>query len=108
MRKVSDAPTYPVGERIKFYREKLGLTTNALALNIGISQSNLRSIELGEKNPQVETLQLICQGLGISLEQFFSDDKTNSIVENPIYKKLMKLSPEQRDKLFKFIDVMID
>ena len=45
-----------VGERIKELREKRGLTVNKLANLAGISQSYLRDVELGNKNPTVETL----------------------------------------------------
>lgn len=108
MRKVSDAPTYPIGERIKSYREALGLTTNALALKTGISQSNLRAIELGEKNPQIETLHLICQGLEISLEHFFSDDKMDTMLNDSLYKTILKLDDEQRVKLLDFINSIVE
>lgn len=39
------------GARIKELREKAGYTVNKLANLAGISQSYLRDIELGNKNP---------------------------------------------------------
>ena len=38
-----------IGARIAHLREAKGLTTNRLANNCGLSQSFLRSVELGEK-----------------------------------------------------------
>lgn len=63
-----------VGERIKELREKRGLTVNKLANLAGISQSYLRDVELGNKNPTVETLSYFCDALGISLKEFFSEN----------------------------------
>lgn len=60
-----------VGLRIKELREKKGLTVNRLANMAGISQSYLRDVELGNKNPTVETLSYFCDALSVSLKDFF-------------------------------------
>ena len=57
-----------VGARITELRIQRGLTVNKLANLSGISQSYLRDIELGNKNPTVE---YICLGLNVSLPEFF-------------------------------------
>ncbi len=64
-----------IGERIKELRQKKGITVNKLANLSGVSQSYLRDIELGNKQPTVEYLSYICDALGISLSRFFSDEK---------------------------------
>ena len=53
-----------IGERIIALREAKGWTTNRLANQCGLSQSFLRSVELGEKGISVENLALICGALG--------------------------------------------
>lgn len=63
-----------IGQRIKELKEKKNMTTNALANKAGVSQSYLRDVELGKKNPTVEMLSYICDALGISLYNFFTDD----------------------------------
>jgi len=59
-----------VGKRIVELRQQRKLTTNKLANLSGTSQSYLREVELGNKNPTVELLSYICQGLPISLHDF--------------------------------------
>ena len=49
-----------IAARIRFFREQKGYTVNKLANLAGVSQSYLRSIELGDKNPTVETLSTLC------------------------------------------------
>ena len=60
-----------IGKRIAALRETKGWTTNRLANQCGLSQSFLRSVELGEKGISVESLSLLCDALGVSLKQFF-------------------------------------
>ena len=60
-----------VGKRIIALREEKGWTTNRLANQCGLSQSFVRSVELGERGISVEKLSLICDSLGLSLRSFF-------------------------------------
>lgn len=90
-----------VGRRIKTLREAKGLTVNKLANIAGISQSFLRDIELGNKNPTVETLSYFCEALGISLSDFFDDDiKISPFLQSAI----KKLDNAQQIKLAEFIN----
>lgn len=104
MRKKSDQLEFNVANRIVKLREAAGLSTNKLSTITGISQSNLRTIELGQTSPTVETLYLICFGLGVSLNEFFSDDTLNSFCDNPLYKAITGLTTEQQYKLLEFIE----
>lgn len=68
-----------VGSRIKELREKRGFTQNRLAEWVGVSQTHLRRVELGEADITVGHLTLICDALGISLREFFFDPKEERI-----------------------------
>ncbi len=49
-----------------------GITPNALSYAAGISQSTVKSILGGEsKNPGIVTLKKICDGLDITIVEFF-------------------------------------
>ena len=92
-----------VGDRVKFFREKKGITVNKLANISGVSQSYLRDVELGKKQPTVEYLSFICDGLGITLEAFFADEKGKDEFE----KLLDMLDESQKNALKEFIKTMI-
>lgn len=94
---------FKVGERIKHFRTQKGLTVNGLANLAGISQSFLRDIELGNKNPTIEYLEYICDALKISLVTFF--DINNEV--DPLNKQILSLSERQRKKLSEFLDSII-
>ncbi len=88
-----------VGSRITELREQKGISVNKLAGLSGVSQSYLRDVELGNKQPTVEYLDYICEGLGITLKEFF-DDGSKSELE----KAMLRLSPEQKYKLIAFLE----
>lgn len=92
-----------VGNRIVELRSKQNLTTNRLANLCGLSQSFIRSVELGEKGISVEKLELVCDALKISLRDFF-DAKTNIVQDTDSLPYLIScLSSEQRDALAAFL-----
>uniref|UniRef100_UPI0040561E9A helix-turn-helix domain-containing protein n=1 Tax=Acetatifactor sp. TaxID=1872090 RepID=UPI0040561E9A len=93
-----------VGKRIRELREQKKYTINKLANKAGVSQSYLRDVELGNKNPTVEFLSLICQSLDISLKDFF--DEEVGILNNPVIQSIYKLTPAQKDALLLFLKTM--
>ena len=97
-----------VGKRITFFRTAKKYTVNKLATKAGISQSYLRDVELGKKNPTVETLSYLCDALGISLCDFFNDGTQPTLAESPLIAKIYHLTPEQRSSLLAFLDTIID
>lgn len=53
--------------------EEKGFTINKLATESGISPSTVKSIFYGKsKNPGIVTLKVLCDGLDISLSDFFN------------------------------------
>ena len=86
---------FDVAKRIRYFREKKGLTVNGLANLAGISQSYLRDIELGNKTPTVEYLEYICDALKISLVSFFDVEDDGDEMKRLIN----SLSKEQQDSL---------
>lgn len=91
-----------VSERIIQLREMRGYTTNKLANRAGISQSYLREIEMGKKNPTIEVLSYICDALEISIRIFFSteDDRLHPVLQSA----LAKLNEDEQIKLAEFIN----
>ena len=51
------------------------LSIHALAIKSGIAPSTIKNILYGKsKNPGIVTIKLLCDGLGISLYDFFDTD----------------------------------
>lgn len=63
-------------DRIRQLCHERNLTPNALSYASGISQSTIKSILNGEsKNPGIVTLKKICDGLDITMIEFFDTDE---------------------------------
>ena len=91
-----------LSKRIVELREMQSISTNKLANKAGISQSYLREIELGNKNPTVEILSYICDALNISLTQFFSDRESK--IHPLLLSSLERLDEREQIKLADFIN----
>lgn len=91
------------GKRISFFREAKGYSVNKLATLSGVSQSYLRDVELGKKNPTVEIISCLCDTLGISLKEFFDTEIEGAFLEDPLIKQIYHLNPVQRKALAAFL-----
>lgn len=94
-----------VAKRLIYLREMRGITTNKLANLAGISQSDVREIELGQRNPNVETLSYFCEALEVSMSEFFNED--DSELNEFLVSSAKKLSQTQQLKLADFINEML-
>ena len=89
-----------ISKRIISLRERCGLTQNGLADRAGVSQTHLRRVELGQSDITVGHLQLLCDAMSISIQEFFNEG-TN---EDEVSVALSKLSPKQKTLLLTFIE----
>ena len=85
-----------VGEKIKEYREKKGMTIIELSNQAGISKSYISSIERGiQQNPSIQILDKLSTALGITLDQVLDckpdiDEEWLRLVEMAIEEGLTK------------------
>ena len=64
-----------VRNRILQLCEEKKITINKLATESGIPRSSLKNILYGKsKNPGIVTIKLICDGLNVSLVEFFNSE----------------------------------
>lgn len=96
---------YPVGDRLRFFREQKQISTNKLANLAGISQSYVRDIEMGNKNPTIEVLFQLCKALNISLRDFFDDDN-KLLINDPLSTRIYRLNSVQREALLAFLNTI--
>lgn len=89
-----------VGERLVELRNRCWLTQNGLAERAGVSQTHLRRVELGQADITIGHLQLLCDAMDISLQDFF-DVKAE---RDELSVALSKLSPKQKKLLIAFIE----
>ena len=105
MANTHDSYEYPIGDRLRFFREQKQISTNKLANLAGISQSYVRNIEMGNKNPTIEIIFQLCRTIYISLKDFFDDD-SNLLSEDPLIARIYRLNPAQREALLTFLNTI--
>ncbi len=60
-----------IGLRIKYLRKQAGLSQEKLARKIAFDRTIISKIESGKYNVTVNTLEQICDGIGVTLKDFF-------------------------------------
>ncbi|MBI5207232.1 MAG: helix-turn-helix domain-containing protein, partial [Candidatus Firestonebacteria bacterium] len=91
-----------IGLTIKNEREKKGITQKELAFNLKISQQIISRIEKGKQNISIETLEKICNALGlpIDIEKFgFKKDAKLSIILSRYVFPFWSKTPEEFENL---------
>lgn len=64
--------TKELGERIREFRSKTGLSQEKFALSIGMDRTYFASVEAGRRNIFICNIKKIADGLGISLSELFA------------------------------------
>lgn len=88
-----------VEERLLELRNMCWLTQNGLAERAGVSQTHLRRVELGQADITVGHLQLICDAMNITIQEFFNVETG----DDELSIALSKLTPKQIKLLIEFI-----
>lgn len=89
-----------VSKRLVELRNKCCFTQNGLAEIAGVSQSHLRRVELGQADITVGHLELLCDAMDISLQEFFNVE----VKRDELSIAISKLSPKQKKLLVAFIE----
>lgn len=74
-----------LGKRIREERLKLNLTQEKLSEQIGISVSYIGQIERGERSPTLQTLVLLANELGVTIDYLLQD---SVVIEDENYLKM--------------------
>lgn len=99
------------GKKVRFYRQKQGLSQMKFAEKANITFQTLSSVERGVTFPKYPILMRIIEALDIPIVKLFSFDEqavTINDVEiiNYISDMLANLSYDKRRLVYKFIDML--
>ncbi len=96
---------YNLGKRIKFYRERAGLTQAQLAELIGKSNHHITQIERGLSLPSLPMFYDISKVLGVSTDCFFADDDKLS-AQYALVEEARRLDECSHDDLVRALDIL--
>ena len=99
--------TKSVGQRIRNYRMKLGLSQEKLAEMSGCHPTYIGQVERGEKNATLESIEKIAAALNISLSKLFEKLDGNQAEEKDIplqcYEFVASKSKEEQEQLYRIL-----
>lgn len=95
-----------IANRIKDLCDKKQMTMYALSKKTGISQSSLSNLMKRGSTPTFYTLDRICDGLGITLPQFFSDD-IGKLELSSEQKKVLRMWESLTDKEKEAVEIYV-
>ncbi|USD61433.1 helix-turn-helix transcriptional regulator [Vibrio sp. SCSIO 43140] len=91
--------TSPIPSRLKEARKKAKLSQKALGVQIGMDEGSasarMNQYEKGKHTPDIQTLKLIADELGVPLNYFFCEEESSAKLACLI----AKLSEEERQEL---------
>lgn len=93
--------------RIEELRIEKGWTKYKLAEESLLTYSTLSSMYARETPPKLDILQMICEGFGITLSQFFLDNEDIEVV-TPDEKELICRYRRLSDEKKKAVNILID
>jgi len=83
-------------ERLRQLLTERGWSVYRLAVKCGLSESTLANIFKRNTVPSVATLESICNGFGITLSQFFAENK------------MVELTPELKELFDNWVNLTIE
>lgn len=101
-----------IGAKIRYLRLKRGMSQEALALSCDMNPAFLGHVERGMRCPTVNTLQRICNGLGITLteliltqsgEEQTPDDPRSASVQH-VLDVMSRLTPTQAERMAAIVE----
>ena len=57
-----------INEKIRYFRKQRGLSQELLAERTGINQADISKLENGTRNPSVNLLKRLAEGMGMALK----------------------------------------
>jgi len=69
-----------IGSRLKYFREKKGLSVYALAQRCGLTRSFISKVEKGQASPSISSLKKITNSLEIPINSLFEDKNSSDII----------------------------
>ena len=95
-------------ERLRRLLEERGWTEYRLAKKCGLSQSTIANIYRRNTVPSIATLEVICNGFGITLSQFFADEEMVELTPDlkSVFESWVNLTPDQKAAALQMLRAM--
>lgn len=97
---------YTLGERLRTYRTRAGMTQMKLAEKAGIHHTYIGQLERGEKNATLDTIEKVARALDISFETLFEvlvDGNTTNKAAKEVYELVTSQPTKEQQALLDLV-----
>lgn len=94
-------------KRLEDLMRQRGLNEHQLSQRCGVPPTTINSWFRRGHNPSISTLESLCEGLGITLSEFFYEGDSDCPLtqeQRELLAKWSRLSPEQKQAFLRLID----
>lgn len=97
-----------IGERIRYYRKKAGLSQEEVAEKIGLTQKHISRIEGGYHSSLFITIMMIAKAVNVPIDAFTEniDEHSNSAIINTIIAEMADMNRPQLEMLKDNIEII--
>lgn len=105
-----EKPAFDILGKIEQERLARGWTEYMLAESSGLTQSTISTWRRNNLQPNVASIEKICNGLGITLAQFFNESEAAILTaeQKSILDLWNKLSPKQRSAVLEMLNSFVE
>jgi len=99
-----------IAERLRSIRKSKNISVYKLSQLSGVSETHIRDLERGDRNPSFDTLNRLSVPLGITLSELFNESEETAFL-NSTEKELLNcyrmLSNDKAEKLLDFLKTLV-
>ena len=99
-----------IAERLKIIRKSKNISVYRLSQLSGVSETHIRDLERGDRNPSFDTLNRLAQPLGLSLSELFNESDDVAYLnkdEKALIECFRHLGKDKADSLLTFLKTFV-
>ena len=99
-----------IAERLRSIRKSKNISVYKLSQLSGVSETHIRDLERGDRNPSFDTLNRLSVPLGIPLSELFNESEETAFLnskEKELLSYYRMLSDDKAEKLLEFLKSLV-
>lgn len=99
-----------IAERLKAIRKSKNISVYKLSQLSGVSETHIRDLERGDRNPSFDTLSRLAKPMGLSLSELFNESDETAFLnkeEKELVECFRMLSKDKADSLLVFLKTLV-
>ena len=99
-----------ISERLRSIRKAKNMSVYKLSQLSGVSETHIRDLERGDRNPSVDTLCRLVEPMGVPLSELFNESNNATVLsddEKTLLDCYRMLSKDKADSLLVFLKTLV-